>query len=1114
MWIVGCVVGLCSCGAQPEPSAAQFAEVTAGEAGLVAQWAFVDGEKPEGLREAGAPQFGAEGVALSEGAYLVCDDTAAFETPEATWEALFRLDAPAGFAYNPCLLAMRDPQNTTRLSVHISGDYARIMFWNGAGVSSANLVDGPLTPGVWHHVAIADRGAEGIAVYLDGVSRAVHPATGLNRAPHGLPLVIGAANPEGIEALPCTVAGVALYDRAFTEADAARCADAFGFAAYRAEVGPRQIAQDDAAQAEREATQAERRAAAGAKKAAMLADPALTERGEPRIYRGAHLEAISLPIGGIGAGLIQMNGRAEPAIWQMFNNYMNVRIPDSILAIRAQAGQGPAVVRALQTAPAGPFAPMADLTFEGRCPFGWYRFEEPALPVRVELEVFSPFIPMNARDSGIPCAIFNVTVTNPGAEAVEVGLLAAQQNAVGCSGAQAVPGRVHAEYGGNVNAAVQMDAYTGLHMTRTAEGRAAAPTPEQTCCACASGGPGDMTLAALGAATVCTSWTDAEALAEAFAAGAIDAAAGASGPSPEGETLNGAVETAFTLAPGASRTATFVLAWHFPGQAEGAWGGSGVMYTNWYGNSLDVVADVAARYDALSAQTRAYVDALYASNLPHWLIDRLSSQAGILRTRTCYWTRDGYFGGYEGTCRTSGCCPGNCNHVWHYAQAHARLFPEIGRRTREQGLARQTDEGGLAHRHHVPDAHPVCDGQLGDILGAYREHLLSTDGAWLEAHWPAIRKAMAYVINRWDPDEDGLFHGPQFNTLDSELGGATTWMGSLYCAALDACAQMARFQGDSEEAARYDRIRRTAAENQDALLWNGSYYIQVPDEQPYHDYNTGCHIDQLLGEWWARQLGLDWIYPEERAESALAALIEHNFQPDFHGVEQRPRKFVSDPDAGMQMITFPDGRRPLPHTLYADEVMSGFEYSAAAAMVQRGMLREGLMIAKAVADRYDGRLRTGVTDADTAAWGYTGNPFGDDECGKFYARAMSVWSLLLASQGFSYDGPAGEIGFAPVWRPDDHVSFFTVAEGWGVYAQRAGEATLDLRYGRLHLTRWTIQGAPGLAGGTVCVELIDADGAAAPVIWTARADGDALTVDLPDGLDLTAGQTLHVVRSE
>jgi hypothetical protein len=56
--------------------------------------------------------------------------------------------------------------------------------------------------------------------------------------------------------------------------------------------------------------------------------------------------------------------------------------------------------------------------------------------------------------------------------------------------------------------------------------------------------------------------------------------------------------------------------------------------------------------------------------------------------------------------------------------------------------------------------------------------------------------------------------------------------------------------------------------------------------------------------------------------------------------------------------------------------------------------------------------------------------------GKLYARAMSVWSMLPACRGFVYRAPAGLTGFKPVWKPEDHVSFCTAAEGWGLFRQR------------------------------------------------------------------------------
>ena len=45
---------------------------------------------------------------------------------------------------------------------------------------------------------------------------------------------------------------------------------------------------------------------------------------------------------------------------------------------------------------------------------------------------------------------------------------------------------------------------------------------------------------------------------------------------------------------------------------------------------------------------------------------------------------------------------------------------------------------------------------------------------------------------------------------------------------------------------------------------------------------------------------------------------------------------------------------------------------------------------KGVRDRYDGKRR---------------NPWNEVECGSHYARALSVWSVLLALSGYHYSAP-------------------------------------------------------------------------------------------------------------
>jgi len=175
-------------------------------------------------------------------------------------------------------------------------------------------------------------------------------------------------------------------------------------------------------------------------------------------------------------------------------------------------------------------------------------------------------------------------------------------------------------------------------------------------------------------------------------------------------------------------------------------------------------------------------------------------------------------------------------------------------------------------------------------------------------------------------------------------------------------------------------------------------------------------------------------------------------------------------------------------------------------MIASGLLKEGFTIVKAAADRYDGELRPGMTDR---AWGYSGNPFGDDECGKFYARAMSNWSVLLACQGFVYDGPAGLIGFKPAWRPENHKSFFTAAEGWGVFSQRrkGNKQTerIEVRYGRVRVKSLLFQTPAKTDSVSVTVSYNKQK-----IPATHKVDQGDATVTLEHPVEVRAGETLIV----
>jgi len=719
-------------------------------------------------------------------------------------------------------------------------------------------------------------------------------------------------------------------------------------------------------------------------------------------------------------------------------------------------------------------------------------------------------------------------VENQSDQSVEVSFLATQQNAAGLvetlapwdkpdlrlitrrpSDDWTVKGRCSDQYGGNRNQVLRTDGATLLNMTTD--------KPKD------SPAYGEMVLAVMEEhAQATASWNTLASICDEFGDSGGVSGPEEAGPSPKGQTLDGALATPFVVQPGEKRTVSFVLTWYFPNipqikdEKRPNWIHHGHIYGSWWPNGLAVARYVVTRLRELTEQTRLYHDSFYASNLPYWLLDRISSQVAILSSQTCFWAKDGHFGCWEGCSWTFGSCAGNATHVWGYAQTVPRLFPLLGRKMREQEHQNQTPEGMLPVRLGFPEGknYQAFDGQCSSIMGSYLGHLLSTDRRWLDSGWPKIKQSIDYLIANWDKDEDGMLAGPQHG-MDSEHGGTSSWMGSMYLGALAAAEKMALIQNDARAASRYRKILQTGARNQDEQLFNGEYFIQIPDPTPRKDYLTGCYIDQMLGQWWAHQLDLGQIYPREHVRSAMQSLFKYNFSTDFYGFEQSPRKFVVDDEPAMVQCTWPRGGRPEPKytILHADEVKVGISYAAAALMVYSGLLNEGFAVVHANADRYDGRLRTGLANTPWSGLGISGNPFGDDCAGKFYVRALSVWSMLLACQGQIYDGPEGIIGFDPVCKPDDHVSFFTAAEGWGMFAQHRDGARqqeeIELKWGKLLLRQLIFTLAQNAKPAKVSVR------AAGKAIEATHAlQGRRLYIKLGSDTTLQAGETLKVTITE
>jgi len=111
-------------------------------------------------------------------------------------------------------------------------------------------------------------------------------------------------------------------------------------------------------------------------------------------------------------------------------------------------------------------------------------------------------------------------------------------------------------------------------------------------------------------------------------------------------------------------------------------------------------------------------------------------------------------------------------------------------------------------------------------------------------------------------------------------------------------------------------------------------------------------------------------------------------------------------------------------------------------MIYEGMIDEGLAIVMGIRRRHRRDRR---------------NPWDEFECGHHYSRSMASYALLLALSGFQYSAPDKRLRFSPKIFYENFRTFFSIASGWGVYAQKirrdGGDFSITLKYGSLTLNK-------------------------------------------------------------
>ncbi len=792
-------------------------------------------------------------------------------------------------------------------------------------------------------------------------------------------------------------------------------------------------------------------------------------------YSGERLNRVAFPMGGMGAGMICLEGtgalshfslRNKPDIFNEPCTFAALHVKGRKNAARVLEGPVPGWKRFGQPGAGNGAAGSSfglprfrQAVFSVRFPFATVKLRDKTVPLETEITGWSPFVPGDADNSSLPVAALEYRFRNPGKEAVDaVFSFHAKNFMVQGKNEQAVksfPGGFLLWGGGSSEKPWEEGAFAA----------AVADSNEvKVNHAWFRGGWWDsLTMA----------WKDIE-----------EGACYDRPPVTEGNPSPGAsLFLPFRLEAGASRTIVLRLAW-FVGKTSLRFGKDPAAapgkeplkdsYIPWYAGRFGGLGEVdrywTSRYEELRRSSRQFSDCFYDSTLPPEILEAAAANLTILKSPTVMRQADGRLWSWEGCSDSAGCCAGSCTHVWNYAQAIPHLFPALERTLRETEFGPSQDERGhqqfrsaLPIRPLLHDFHAAADGQLGGIMKVHREWRIHGDLEWLRRLWPQVKASLDYCIRLWDPDGKGWLEEPHHNTYDIEFWGPDGMCTSFYLGALQAAVRMGQALGENVAAFRelLDKGRR----RMETELFDGEYFIQkiewknlkaknpqevqhfggdyshealalLDKEGPKYQYGSGCLADGVLGSWLALVCGLGHILDPDKVASHLRSVHRYNLRKDLsdHANPQRP-SYACGTEGGLLICTWPKGGALSLPFVYSNEVWTGIEYQVAAHLLAMGRVEEGREIVRFCRDRYDGRVR---------------NPFNEYECGHWYARAMSSYGLFQGWTGARYDAVEKILYLQPSVAGDFRC-FLSAAGGYGTVGVRQGRPFLDVAQGKIEI---------------------------------------------------------------
>jgi uncharacterized protein (DUF608 family) len=886
--------------------------------------------------------------------------------------------------------------------------------------------------------------------------------------------------------------------------------------------------------------------------AAAVADAAATStQGLPLAIPATMPMGSGAPLGGIGTGFVEIRADGCFYEWQIFNsgpwaqNARSTTAPPAagpqylrfLLRAKRASEEVPQVRRLYLRSDENdlytlPFVQdVESIDYSAWFPMTGLRYNDPSLPVRASAQVFSPFIPGNARDSATPGFHVVYTLENVSKEAVEVSLAGFLDNPL----ASALPERRL------TNSLSQNNGVTSLLLQTAAQ--TDFPSGIGSMCFSVTGGehshiggtfqeyalPGPcrwetprvnyMLLSVLnefqasGRLPNTKGETDpsiglpALAQIDALSAAAVRAKieelssdallarvfSDARAAYPDGGEKadrnvlkevssnllgekgaprltwgTGALASTVKLAPGQKAEIRFTLSWFFPHHLTTDGREMGHMYSNWFDDAAAVNRFLCANYAAHCTATETFARTLADTSLGNAMAFAWSSQLSTLVFNT-WWSKDGGYAIWEGL----GCCGLSTTDVDYQGSFPiVALFPDLKLSQMKRLMAQQNAQGQVPHNYAGSFDQIDVPGFARVDMNPQFVMMVCRDYLWT-GDKQYLASMWPHVVRAMAFTESLDTNGDGLPDRDTGFQTYDQWRmrgTPSYIASLWIGALRAAI-----------RIATDADKTADAQRWttllakaSASFDEMLFNGDYYSLWTDGktrdelCMTDQVSGEWFTHLIGLPSTVSPSNLDQAIDSIFKHNFNPEF-GLHN-----ATAPRRGAGLLAL--------NNLQAGGLWSGIEFAFASFLIDHGRYADGVKVVEAIHRRY---LRAG-------------QPWNHIECGGHYSRAMSSWATLLAATGFKPDFAHETLNLLPV-APGDFRAPWATASGFGSISRKGQALYLHCVQGTLQFKCLTLPAGARSAR-------IGGHALALRTVKTAAG----VTLEFSSRVSLTANQTLVV----